>query len=177
MSGHNFIVPPLSWLEIRTAATQLREVFGFGDEPYLPVIDVLESGLDHGGLLSLEIAPIDEMGDAEGLACPQGKFIRIREDVYEAACDQEPRARFTIAHEIGHWYLHSNVQLMHARTDSRIENFRLSEPQANQFAAEFLMPVEFFSDRDDAFSVTCRHGVSHSAALYRLKYLMGEGII
>lgn len=58
------------------------------------------------------------------------------------------RKRFTLAHEIGHFILHSNEQ-MHIDEDFEFTAFRdssssiatnLKEIQANQFAAELLMP-------------------------------------
>lgn len=132
--------------------------------------------LDHRGAISLEVCTVEEMGDAEGFTCPNGEFIRLREDVYEAACRGAARSRFTIAHEIGHWHLHTNVPLLHARTGVNIPAFRLSEPQANQYAAELLMPPKFFSRSDTVPLVMSRHGVSASAAEFRLDYLQREGL-
>lgn len=63
--------------------------------------------------------------------------------------DGEARKRFTIAHEIGHFLLHSSSLLVD--TDQSFVNFRdeksstaldLKEIQANQFAAELLMPTD-----------------------------------
>lgn len=60
------------------------------------------------------------------------------------------RKRFTIAHEIGHFILHRNEQ-MHIDQDFEFAAFRdsssskatsLKEIQANQFAAELLMPSD-----------------------------------
>mgnify|MGYP006435527497 CR=1 FL=1 len=60
------------------------------------------------------------------------------------------RRRFTIAHEIGHFILH-NFDTIHIDSDSRMY-FRdgksslgsdIKEIQANQFAAELLMPERF----------------------------------
>lgn len=55
--------------------------------------------------------------------------------------DIKPRARFTIAHELGHYYLHMNDS-----DDKIITSFRMDrspiEAQANKFAAELLMPED-----------------------------------
>jgi Zn-dependent peptidase ImmA (M78 family) len=58
----------------------------------------------------------------------------------------ENRQRFTIAHEIGHYLLH-NVKEMHVdstavyfRDEESTQATNMKEIQANQFAAELLMP-------------------------------------
>jgi Zn-dependent peptidase ImmA (M78 family) len=64
--------------------------------------------------------------------------------------ESETRKRFTIAHEIGHYVLHRD-ELLHV--DSNLESFAfrdarssmavsMKEIQANQFAAELLMPTQ-----------------------------------
>jgi len=57
------------------------------------------------------------------------------------------RQRFTVAHEIGHCVLHEGRQMFVDRFVTRV-NWRngesnVEEIQANQFAAELLMPREF----------------------------------
>jgi len=58
----------------------------------------------------------------------------------------QTRQRFTIAHEIGHYLLHSNETLHYDKntTDSEIffrsDVSSLNEIEANHFAAELLMP-------------------------------------
>ncbi len=62
--------------------------------------------------------------------------------------DREQRKRFTIAHEIGHFILHSNASLhvdpemVHFRDENSSRAVSIEEIQANQFAAELLMPTE-----------------------------------
>jgi Zn-dependent peptidase ImmA (M78 family) len=64
--------------------------------------------------------------------------------------DSEERKRFTIAHEIGHFVLHGN-ELAHVDPDLEAVVYRdkssamatnTKEIQANQFAAELLMPTD-----------------------------------
>ena len=60
--------------------------------------------------------------------------------------DIETRARFTIAHELGHYYLHMDD----CDAGKLITSFRMdqspTETQANQFAAELLMPEELLKE-------------------------------
>lgn len=172
MSGHNFVVPPLSWEAIGECADGVRSVFDLSDKPRFPIMRVIERILDHKlKLLHLQVGFPADMGDAEGLTCPSGTFIRLREDVYVKAWNGDGRARFTAAHELGHHVLHTGVPLARAELHERLPAFRLSEPQANHFAAELLMPRRFIVRADDARAVARRHGVSHAAAHHRLSYV------
>lgn len=115
------------------------------------------------------------MDDAEGLTCPNGKFIMLREDVYNGVWAGDRRARFTTAHELGHWTLHTNISMARARRGDGTPTYRLAEPQADQFAAELLMPEGFIGRWDDENDLMERFGVSFSAARNRLHYLRRNG--
>lgn len=59
----------------------------------------------------------------------------------------EQRKRFTIAHELGHFFLHLNAEqssfIDNQQTMSRTESYwHPIEAQANDFAARLLMPLE-----------------------------------
>lgn len=75
--------------------------------------------------------------------------------------NSEERKRFTIAHELGHYFLHasqtvhiddlntaelSDVESVFYRNDVSSQATQLSEIEANQFAAELLMPTEKISE-------------------------------
>lgn len=172
MSGEDYKVAPRSWDEIARTADTLRIGLRLSSVPYFPIMDVLERVLDQMlGHIQLEVGSKADMGIAEGHTCPKGEFIELREDVYEGAWAGNGRARFTAAHELGHLILHSNAPLARARPGEEIASFRRSEPQANQFAAELLMPPRFFTPPDTAHQVAQRHGVSLEAARNRLQYL------
>jgi Zn-dependent peptidase ImmA (M78 family) len=178
MSGQNFIVPARSWPAIEKIALEWRFGLGLDDVAYMPIIEVMEQVLDHKlGRFTLLIEDASYMGAAEGLTDPNGEFIMLREDVYRRACQGNPRDRFTAAHEFGHWVMHTQVQLARASPGEMIKPFRLSEPQANQFASEILMPKKFFSCNDNSTTVMKRHGVSVPAATNRLEYLRRKQMI
>jgi len=176
MIENDFIVPPRRWDEIGDIADIFRSKLGLADVPKVPVIEVLEQVLDNGlNLVRLEISTAAEMKGAEGYTSPDGKSIMLRGDVYESACMGDGRARFTVGHEIGHWALHTNIPLCRAKHGESLPPYRLAEPQANQFAAEFLMPVRFMTSQDDVDLVMKRHGVSREAAANRLHQLKKRG--
>lgn len=75
--------------------------------------------------------------------------------------DPVVRRRFTIAHEIGHFYLRHHIhrsELVHADKDSQViyrsakasEGLDQMEVQANQFAASLLMPTKLVREHVDS---------------------------
>ena len=97
------------------------------------------------------------------------------------------RRRFTVAHELGHFFRHSNVQT-HVDQDFRI-NFRDArssgavdwmEIEANNYAADLLMPTQFLlhdvtkrEELTESFiaSLATRYEVSTMAMRIRLANL------
>lgn len=96
---------------------------------------------------------------------------------------RETRQRFTIAHELGHYVLHrsligdGNIDDAAYRSDGSVKNNRIGpreEQEANQFAANLLMPMEAirrFWDRahGDAGQLARMFNVSEGAMKIRLK--------
>lgn len=178
MSGDDFRAPAMSWDQIRADAISIRESLGLSDVAYVPIVDIIERILDvRLGMVRFEVETKKVMGQAEGFTCPKGEFIMLREDVYEKACDGDGRARFTAAHELGHFLLHTNVPLARCERGDGTPAYRLAEPQANQFAAEFLMPDSLIDSFDEAPDLMDRFGVSYGAAGNRLDYLLRKGRI
>lgn len=175
---YDFRAPAMSWAQVDAAADSVRESFRLVDVPYFPVVDVVEKLLaNRFEEISFEICTHAEMDGAEGLTCPKGKFIRIREDVYDEACTGGVRARFTFAHELGHLLLHTDAEkpLARALSTERLKPFRSAEKQANRFASTLLMPIQHISPFDDPEDLMQRFGVSRPAAGYRLDDLQKKG--
>lgn len=90
----------------------------------------------------------------------------------------QPRKRFTIAHEIGHYMLdHNKTHFDGSRTLDCYSN-RGPEAEANEFASEFLMPTPAFMKYVDGRrfgpklieEVSKHFGTSKTSVLYR--YMM-----
>lgn len=174
-------VPPLRRIEIREQAMKVRSAFGLS-EPIIDLARFVEYELSGAGYV-YDIVSGDEMGDDEAQAFPDSGVIRIREDIYDALIHQDRRARFTIAHEIGHLVLHQGIPLRWvgapqnnvSRTHAFFED---SEWQADTFAAEFLMPVELIQKYcTKAVEIAEVFGVSLDAALIRLSALRAERLL
>jgi Zn-dependent peptidase ImmA (M78 family) len=64
------------------------------------------------------------------------------------------RQRFTIAHELGHYFLHKNSanvffdeSLLFFRDEKSAQGIKFQEIEANTFAAELLMPEQVMRER------------------------------
>lgn len=135
---------PLSRYDIRGMTKRIRKSINISDDCAFPVIEFLEvcySGVQENEY-SLDICSTSEMGDNYALAVPSKKELKIREDVYNDAINNVPRHRFTIAHEIGHTFLHDNNTIAFARGDEEVLPYENPEWQANVFAAELLAPAD-----------------------------------
>ncbi|MFL0276999.1 ImmA/IrrE family metallo-endopeptidase [Mycobacterium sp. SMC-19] len=90
------------------------------------------------------------------------------------------RDRFTIAHELGHYFLHYRAPETH-RVGERVSIFtrlgrNVAETQANVFASNLLMPEEHFKSafkqlNGDMVMVARRFEVSIPAVKVRAEYL------
>ncbi|MCL1914983.1 MAG: ImmA/IrrE family metallo-endopeptidase [Eubacteriaceae bacterium] len=85
-----------------------------------------------------EVVECHELPHDYAETLPQQNLIRVREDVYHNAIKGDGRARFTLAHELGHLLMHSNGVIALARNES-IHKYMDPEWQANTFAGELLV--------------------------------------
>ncbi len=147
---------------IATARALLEEYWDFK----IPI-----SPEEIAGRLGLKIVPSDSMGTKSGCLDAEHKVIYLN----SSECNE--RKRFTIAHELGHFCLGHGSSL---RDTSKVNWYAVNpehERQANQFAAELLMPaiaikamVEVRKVKDPVF-LRQAFGVSSQALFYRLKDL------
>lgn len=72
---------------------------------------------------------------------PENNKISVSTAVYERAVNDIGRDRFTIAHEIGHYFLHRDG-CSYARGEFDVPKYRDPEWQANTFASSLLIPKE-----------------------------------
>jgi len=148
---------------------------------------ILESTF--GGVESLELPiKIGEIAERNGITIKQGDFKhpdisgsydRSTKTIIVDTDDEPTRQAFTIAHELGHHFLHegekeTEVYLRYYSEKLSFEK-QLAEQQANLFAASILMPEEILrreweNSQDERFLAT-KFGVSQSAMHYRLMNL------
>jgi predicted transcriptional regulator len=145
--------------EAAKPAHRAREVLGEFEASYgyngslpVPVEDIADS---LARLLVQEVEDMSRVAGAHGdartlsgiLLCQPSNTIYV--NALEAR--RSPgRRRFTIAHELGHWYLHAT----HGQgglferfcRGSDLESKRCQEGEANEFASALLMPSELLTD-------------------------------
>lgn len=116
-----YIADPLSRKDIRKLAYRLRELFGFENEMDFPIVQVIEF-LSNKGEFNLEICTVDEMGTKYGETIPSENLIKLREDIYNKACEGDGFARSTCAHELGHWLIgHSEETVSFCRKEEDLK--------------------------------------------------------
>ena len=102
---NNYMVEAKSRFDLRQLARLLREHLHLDEVLYFPIVELLDVLTELFDDFSYEIV--------EDSALPKKVHadtdirtghIRIKESVYEGACNGEGRDRMTIAHEIGHYF-------------------------------------------------------------------------
>jgi len=153
---------PLSRKDIRNITMKIRETCGMEKELYFPIVEFIEWGLgDPENNFNYEIVPEREMKDIYGTTNTVCNVMKIREDVYNGAVKGMPRDRFTLCHELGHFFLHQPSLVSYARGD--IPMYCQPEWQANTFAAELMAPYHLVQNMSsDDIAVKC--GMSKKAA-------------
>lgn len=147
-------VPPKSYAEIEEVARiVLHDAFGHIQNAVQP--QAYATFFDTGGLsglglgYGLEDLPFGE----EAKYDPGTNCILLAPCTYELLYADQPRARFTFAHELGHAVLHGAYlqEALAGRVPHRmykrstIPAFVDPEWQANAFAASFMMPASAFT--------------------------------
>lgn len=154
---------PSSIEEIERAAERCRVAWGLGFGPLMNVTRVAENA----GAVVMRVSGLADEIDAVSFATRRPVIALNASKV--SAC----RARFAVAHELGHLAIHSGV----------MTGDRLTETQANRFASALLMPRSTFAPecaralRGTRISwsamseLKLRWGVSKAAILYRGRQL------
>lgn len=119
--------------------------------------------------LSVTFEDIDSEGFIIDLGKTGGHIIIKKSSITE-------RQRYTLAHELGHWYLKEyGIDIKYSSSNSRNENI---EKWCNKFASELLMPTEWFRgdvlNKDysrivrNILSLPHRYSVSREAVFIRV---------
>lgn len=176
---NGFRVAGLRIHDIRTSADNVRSVLEIGDAPQNVNLGVLLDRLSVEYAVSYDVLEPNEMPNEGIEACwePDSMTMYIRSDVFEGVCADNPRSRFTVMHELGHGLLGHRRTINRSVEERKPQIFEDSEWQANQFAAEFLMPLEAIRNLrlDTAIQIERHFNVSGPAALRRVNQLMKRG--
>ena len=134
----------------------------------MTVIERLTTSFRH---FAYQQVPDSEMPDAEAQWDAGKGLLRMRESIVGAMQRGEPRARMTIANEIGHFAMrHAAVRsrsTTQATTGKRLLEARKEESEARRFAAMFLAPNYLLGSTDTVEDIVDRFGMSFEAAMIR----------
>lgn len=170
MSQAFYVANPISREQIRKITNTIRELLGLQKDFMFPIVEFIEFVMPQiDNEFKLEICSEKEMGNQHGLTYPEKSLIILREDVYENAIQGNGRDRLTIAHEVGHYFLHrpQSIALAKVSPGERIITYCDPEWQANAFAGELLVPYKLVKGlTPEQVSELC--GVSYTAAKYQL---------
>ncbi len=162
-----FCVTPRKEVEIRNVAEQVRKLFAHPDIKLFNVVEFIERKLpEMYEEFHYEIVEPREMPDREAEMSPSEFCIRIQEPVYIKAMNGDGRSRFTLAHELGHFFLHRHQLLAFGRKseNGNIPPCRHSEWQADIFARNLLAPWSMTRNMS-AKAIEAVFEVSHEVAL------------
>jgi hypothetical protein len=114
--------------------------------------------------------PDDELPGGKEAVHEAGE-LRIADKTVRALEGGEPRARFTVAHELAHFVLqHPEVRFRGTQLrayEMAKRRIRIDEAEANEFAALFLAPDNLIQETDTITELVSRFGLSSRAAEIR----------
>ena len=168
-----FLVPPASKRDIKRLASTIRKKFGLEYVAFFPVVEMIEVALPmFDSQFNFEIVEDCEFGLDAANYNPQQNLMRIRQSVYDGACAGNGRDRFTLAHELGHYFMHKDVDLALSRIDTKytVPAYCNSEWQANTFASALLMPDHIIKDmQPNQIAKICGTSLSAADIAYKKK--------
>jgi len=126
--------------KIEIAVQKVYEECGMIDPLDLPIEDVIRS--------KNIILKEEKMDGCHGRILPYKDSAVI---TINSKIEFDTRRKFVMAHEFGHFILHRNNKKMFQDNADTLnqgyqETFGSAEIEANEFAAEFLMPADIFSE-------------------------------
>ncbi|MDF2800650.1 MAG: putative binding protein [Anaerocolumna sp.] len=122
--------------DIEQIAAKLREFWGLGNKPISNVVHLMEkNGIIVTSFITNE-ARIDALTQGNEIENEMHYFVVLGDDKESAT-----RRQFSAAHELGHILLHD---LSLNTEEMSKEDYKLTEKEANDFAAAFLMPKDSF---------------------------------
>lgn len=162
-------VEPKSRKDLRFLANQVRNALGLKDILWIPIVRILDVLSEVIEDFNYEIVPDDKLPkNVHGETDIRTGHIKIKESVYNRACDGEGRDRMTIAHEIGHYFTlcfcEFNLQRNYEKT--KVPPYCDPEWQAKCFAGEFMVGSHLI-DGMSTLEIVEECGVSYDAADYQ----------
>lgn len=161
----------LSVAKITSIADRLRKRYKISVAEPFPILAFLFE-LHYKGLLTIQILPdSDSLFNSSEVAkySPIDNFIYIKEKVIRELSNKNYHANFTLAHELFH-YLEYAVFKYQFEEAENVLAFEDPEWQANEFAAELLIPTDAIKNQEDLSALANKYQVSDEAIITRKLY-------
>jgi Zn-dependent peptidase ImmA (M78 family) len=169
--------------EFEEVARATRRRLGIEHQPQPDMVTILFKLQQLGIIDGYERVSDVEMPDDLGAFDPDSRLLRLRDSTFIAANDvagrrpERERARFTIAHELGH-VVFGHKKTRHRNTSGRLVDkiaptIVRDENEADKFAASFLAPLYLAGNPllAHAGQIAERFGLSIRASEIRLEQL------
>jgi Zn-dependent peptidase ImmA (M78 family) len=157
--------------EVKSEILKFMTITKLGSAPHLDMMTLIVKTKEYLPSFNYLRVPDHEMSDAEGMYDPDTKLLTIPERVFCAMNNDNPRARFTITHEVSHALLgHTEIRFRHTELkayEKAKPNIRREESEANRAAALILAPDDVVSTCASVEDVMDKCGLSRKAAEIR----------
>ncbi len=155
--NEGYCVLPRRKTEIRLYADDVRRLFLPVEHNMLDIVRLIECEMPKAyENFRYEVVPDEELPGQEAVFIPSAFCMRVRESVYEGACNHVGRCRFTLAHELGHFFMHRDQPMAFGRSAENevIPLYMNSEWQADEFARNLLAPARLAKGMSTALIAT-----------------------
>lgn len=178
MTDINLIAQPVTRKYLRALASALRMKLPYGAHPNFDIVRFLEIDLPKWDRnFSLSISETLPSPGAHALTHIHLATIEVLEDVYVRACGGSGRDRMTLAHELGHFILHTEVSLARRDSGQTVKAYEDPEWQAKAFAGELMIPLDVFRTLKNPEDAPNIFGVSREAVVTQIKAWSKKGLV
>lgn len=159
--------------QIEQKAVEFRRITGWNDTVPLDAMTLIQKTQHVVPGMVHVILPDNQVDNALAQWDATAKRLIISESTFEQANrpNPDPRAVFTIAHEIAHAYLGHVGLLNRSFEKTKAETFsniiKRQEREANKFAAALIAPLHLIKRGETAENIASRFGLSKQAAEIR----------
>lgn len=164
-----FKVEPKSRDDLRVLAKEIRMCLGIEDILYFPADRIMEIIHKIDSEAHFEVVEENELNEGDFATTDViSKTIKIRNDIYDKACEGDPFARMVIVHEFSH-FITINVygfELAMNIGKRKIPAYEDPEWQAKCLAGELMMPFDkmngmSYKDIEQKCGVTRQAVITH----------------
>lgn len=140
-----FKVESKSRQDLRNMAKEIRTLLGIDDILYFPAARILDIIHRIDSEAHFEVVSENELKNGDFATTDViNKTIKVRSDIYDKACEDDPFARMVIVHEFSH-FITINVygfELAMSIGNRKIKAYEDPEWQAKCLAGELMMPYD-----------------------------------